>query len=188
MAFSLSPLLRFSLPTGCRRPRVLLVPLLILLALGGPHTSHAQTDYFFPEDVQLNPDVPSPAEFLGRDVGSHHTRHARLVAYFRELARRSDRITITEVGKTNELRSMIYAIVTAPENHARLDELRREHLRVSDPSAAVENVGEQPIVVQLGYGVHGDETSSSEVAMLQAITWWPGRAQRSSSISGRASS
>jgi hypothetical protein len=157
-----------SIPTAVRGRLLLVGAALALVALVAPPASHAQTDYFFPEDVQLNPDIPSPSEFLGRDIGSHHTRHARLVAYFRELARRSDRLTVTEVGKTNELRSMIYAIVTAPENHDNLDELRREHLRISDPSASVENVGDQPIVVQLGYGVHGDETSSSEVAMLQA--------------------
>ncbi|MFB6249167.1 MAG: DUF4350 domain-containing protein [Salinibacter sp.] len=157
-----------SILTAVARRLLLIGAVLTLGVLVVPLGAHAQTDYFFPEDVQLNPDIPSPAEFLGRDIGSHHTRHARLVAYFRALARRSDRMTITEVGTTNELRSMIYAIVTAPENHANLEQLRRQHLRISDPSASVENVGEQPIVVQLGYGVHGDETSSSEVAMLQA--------------------
>ncbi|MEF8796686.1 MAG: M14 family metallopeptidase [Salinivenus sp.] len=157
-----------SIPTAVARRLLLVGALLAVIALVAPPATHAQTDYFFPEDVQLNSDIPSPAEFLGRDIGAHHTRHARLVAYFRALARQSDRMTVTEVGKTNELRSMIYAIVTAPENHANLEELRRQHLRISDPSASVENAGEQPIVVQLGYGVHGDETSSSEVAMLQA--------------------
>ena len=157
-----------SIPTAVGRRLLLVGALLAVIALAAPPATHAQTDYFFPEDVQLSPDIPSPAEFLGRDIGSHHTRHARLVAYFRALARQSDRMTVTEVGTTNELRSMIYAIVTAPENHATLEELRRQHLRISDPSASVENAGEQPIVVQLGYGVHGDETSSSEVAMLQA--------------------
>jgi len=145
-----------------------LVPFFLICAFGLPSPTSAQSDYFFPDEVQFRSDIPSPSDFLGREIGSHHTRHARLVAYFRELARRSDRITVTEIGKTNELRSMIYAIVTAPENHDRLDELRREHVELTDPNASVENVAEQPIVVQLGYGVHGDETSSSEVAMLQA--------------------
>jgi len=157
---------RSSLSALGRRLLVLGTVLVLTVLVAPP--AQAQTDYFFPEDVQLTPEIPSPADFLGRDIGAHHTRHARLVAYFRALARQSDRMTITEVGKTNELRSMIYAIITAPENHANLDALRRQHLRISDPSASVENVDDQPIVVQLGYGVHGDETSSSEVAMLQA--------------------
>jgi hypothetical protein len=123
---------------------------------------------FFPDSVQFDADIPSPSTFLGRDLGARHTRHARIVAYFRMLSRRSDRMTVKKIGQTNELRSMIVGLVTAPEHHAHLDSLRRQHLRLSDLSASVENVADQPIVVQLGYGVHGDEPSSSEVAMLQA--------------------
>jgi hypothetical protein len=146
---------------------VVLFSLLVLLALGTP-PAHAQVDTLFPDSVRFDPDIPSPSEFLDREIGARHTRHARIVAYFRALARRSDRMTVTEIGKTNELKSMIFGIVTAPEHHDNLDQLRRQHLRLSDPSASVENIADQPIVVQLGYGVHGDEPSSSEVAMLQA--------------------
>ncbi|PSQ82154.1 MAG: zinc carboxypeptidase [Bacteroidetes bacterium QS_1_63_11] len=124
-----------------------LLSLVAVLVLGGP-VAHAQTDPLFPDSVQFDADIPSPGEFLGREIGARHTRH--------------------EIGKTNELRSMIVGIVTAPEHHDNLDELRRQHLRLTDPSASVENPGDQLIVVQLGYGVHGDEPSSSEVAMLQA--------------------
>jgi hypothetical protein len=156
-----------TLVSAVRQPARLFVLLAALVLLAAPRTSHAQTDYFFPDSLQFDPDIPAPAEFLGYDIGSHHTRHDRIVAYFRELARRSDRITVTEVGTTNEHRPMIYAIVTAPENHANLDALRRQHLQISDPNATVEGLSDQPIVVQLGYGVHGNETSPSEVAMLQ---------------------
>ncbi len=158
--------LDFSVP---RRHVLGLLVLLIGMALFSlPRTSVAQSEYFFPDDVAFNSEIPSPSEFLGYDIGSHHTRHDRIVAYFRELARRSDRITIKEIGQTNEYRPLIFGIVTAPDNHENLEELRRQHLRITDPTASVENVSNQPIVVQLGYGVHGDETSSSEVAMLQA--------------------
>jgi len=151
-----------------------LLALGVLLMIGGP-AAQAQTDYFFPDSVRFAPEIPSPSEFLGRDLGARHTRHARLVAYFRALDRRSDRITVTEIGKTNELRSMIFAIVTAPEHHTHLDSLRRQHLRIGDPNTTVENLADQPIVVQLGYGVHGDEPSSSEAAMLQAYHLVAGR-------------
>ncbi len=144
-----------------------LLPLALLCVLGAP-TAHAQVESFFPDSVRHDADIPSPGEFLGREVGARHTRHARIVAYFRMLARRSDRMTVRRIGKTKELRSMIVGIVTSPEHHANLDALRRQHLRLSDPSASVDDIDDQPIVVQLGYGVHGDEPSSSEVAMLQA--------------------
>ena len=151
----------------CRGHLFLLLPLILLLAVGSP-TAHAQVTSFVPDSVQFDADIPSPGEFLGREIGARHTRHARIVAYFRMLARRSDRMAVTEIGKTNELKSMIFGIVTAPEHYEHLDSLRRQHLRLTDPSASVENIAEQPIVVQLGYGVHGDEPSSSEAAMLQA--------------------
>ncbi|WP_199774220.1 M14 family zinc carboxypeptidase [Salinibacter altiplanensis] len=138
-----------------------------MIFLGGP-AAHGQSGDFFPDSTQFNDEIPSPGEFLGRAIGARHTRHARIVAYFRMLARRSDRISVTEIGKTNELKSMIFGVVTAPGNHANLDSLRRQHLRLTDPSTSAENLTDQPIVVQLGYGVHGDEPSSSEVAMLQA--------------------
>lgn len=158
----------FSSRTIRRRLVNTLALLVALAALAAPRTSNAQSDYFFPDSLRFDSGIPSPAEFLGYDIGSHHTRYDRIIAYFRELERRSDRITVTEVGETNEHRPMIYAIVTAPEHHANLDALRQQHLQITNPSASVENLTEQPIVVQLGYGVHGDETSSSEVAMLQA--------------------
>ncbi|MFP4227826.1 MAG: M14 family zinc carboxypeptidase [Salinivenus sp.] len=137
-----------------------------VLVLPGP--SHAQVAPLFPDSLEFRSDLPSPSEFLGYEIGTHHTRHDRIVAYFRELARQSDRMTVTTIGHTNEHRPMVYAFVTAPDNHDNLDELRQQHLRLTDPSAEVDNLEDQPIVVQLGYGVHGNEPSSSEVAMLQA--------------------
>jgi len=165
-----------SLPSASDHRGSSLAPLLSLIVLlsCAPLSAHAQgpasspVASFFPDSVQFDADIPSPSTFLGRDLGARHTRHARIVAYFRMLSRRSDRMTVKKIGQTNELRSMIIGLVTAPEHHAHLDSLRRQHLRLSDPSASVENVADQPIVVQLGYGVHGDEPSSSEVAMLQA--------------------
>ena len=129
---------------------------------------YTETGYYFPDSLTFDAAIPTPSAFLGYDIGEYHTRHARIVAYIRELARRSDRVTVQTIGHTNEHRPMIFATITAPENHARLESLRRQHLQISDPSADVPDLQDQPIVVQLGYGVHGNETSSSEVAMLQA--------------------
>ena len=60
--------------------------------LGISAISFAQTDYFFPKK-QLNPTIPTPEQFLGYGIGSHHTRHDKLVEYMRELDRVSDRVT-----------------------------------------------------------------------------------------------
>ncbi|WP_218919370.1 M14 metallopeptidase family protein [Longibacter salinarum] len=158
--------------------RLLSLALALLLAISSGTalpTAHAQVkpgdipeNYYFPATTAFDEAIPSPSDFLGYDIGTYHTRHARIVAYFRELARASDRVEIRDVGRTNEFRPMIYAVITSPENHANLESLRQQHLAISDPAADAPDLAEQPIVVQLGYGVHGNETSSSEVAMLQA--------------------
>jgi hypothetical protein len=50
-----------------------------------------------------------------------------------ELARLSDRATYQEIGQTYELRPMPVLTVTAPANHARLEEIRREHIMSTEP-------------------------------------------------------
>ncbi len=137
----------------------LLVPAWFMLTC-----TYAQTAYFFPEAQNINPEIPTPESFLGYPVGSHHTRHDRVIEYFRALDRLSDRMTITELGYTYEHRLQITAIITAPANHSRLEEIRVNHLKRSTSQA----FNQEPIVIQLGYNVHGNEPSSTEAAMLTA--------------------
>ncbi|MFM7329129.1 MAG: M14 family zinc carboxypeptidase, partial [Bacteroidota bacterium] len=124
----------------------------------------AQQRYFYPEATDLSASIPTPEQFLGYPIGSHHTRHDKVVEYFRELDRRSDRVTVRSIGYTFEHREQITAFITAPENHSRLEEIRQAHLkRNTEPGPA-----NLPMVIQLGYNVHGNEPSSTEAAMLTA--------------------
>lgn len=128
----------------------------------------AQQDYYFPEKSNFNSAIPSPEEFLGYEIGEFHTRHDRLVAYFYELAEKSERVHVQEIGKTYEQRPMIVATITSKENYNNLEEIRQNHLRLTDPQAEIPALNEMPVIVQLGYNVHGNEPSSSEAAMLTA--------------------
>jgi hypothetical protein len=83
------------------------------------------------------------------------------------LAELSDRATIQVIGMTWEHRPMPVLTVTSPANHGRLEEIRVAHL-ASTEAASVEAMEDLPAIVHLGYGVHGNETSSSEAAMLTA--------------------
>ena len=130
--------------------------------------SVAQNDYYFPDAGAFDPDIPSPEEFLGYEIGSHHTRYDRIVSYFQELAELSDRVTFQEIGRTVGHRPTIILTITSPENHSNLESIRENHLRVSNPETTVNDFSDQPIIVYLGYGVHGNETSSSETALLTA--------------------
>jgi Zinc carboxypeptidase len=124
----------------------------------------AQNAYFFPQGEKFNPAIPTPEQFLGYAVGTHHTRYDRMIAYLQELDRLSDRITSEIVGQTYEYRPQILLTITAPANHARLEDIRKVHLQ-----RATQNVGDnEPLVIHLGYNVHGNEPSGGEAALLTA--------------------
>ena len=127
-------------------------------------TGISQADYFYPSSGNFNSAIPTPEKFLGYTIGSHHTRHDRLVEYFKELARLSDRVTFQITGETYEHRSQIAAIFTSSSNHQRLEEIRKAHL-AGQLTGNTENI---PLIIHLGYNVHGNEPSSSEAAMLTA--------------------
>jgi len=141
-----------------------------LEAQGLPTRSNAASAplsyYFTPEERQFDPSIPSPEEFLGYEIGAHHTRHDRIVDYLKELARLSDRAVYRSLGETYERRELPLLTVTSPANLARLEEIRLTHLQASeDPSIPA---GDRPVIVHLATGVHGGETSGPEAALLNA--------------------
>lgn len=134
-------------------------------------TSIQAQDYFLKKFHPYNPAVPSPEEFLGYDIGEHHTRHDLIVAYLTKLAETSDRASIYEYGKTHEGRKLVILTITSPENVSNLDKLKQQHLAFIDASQNVSNYDDVPIFINLAYNVHGNEPSSSEAAMLSAYTF-----------------
>jgi hypothetical protein len=143
----------------------------IVLAVLFLGTSLSAQDYFYKKFHPFNEAVPSPAEFLGYDIGDHHTRHDLIVAYLTKLAEVSDRASIHEYGRTHEGRKLVILTITTPENLKNLDNIKQQHLAFVDPSLAVSNYDEVPIFINLGYNVHGNEPSSSEAALLSAYTF-----------------
>ncbi len=133
-------------------------------------TSFGQTGYFFPEGEKFDNSIQRPAEFLGYEIGRRHTRHDRLVAYFQYLAEVSPKAQFQVIGYTWEHRPQVVLTVSDPENLARLEDIRQQHLLFSEPEEKMPDAGKEPVVVLMGYGVHGNEASSAEAAMLTA--WW----------------
>lgn len=127
-------------------------------------------EYFYKDKGPFDPKIPSPEQFLGYPIGSHHTRYDRIVAYFQELARLSDKASFSQYAITYEHRPLIMLTVTDPTNHAQLNIYKARHLQLTDPNVQNVNVANLPIFINLGYNVHGNEPSSSEAAMLTAYT------------------
>jgi len=137
---------------------------LLLSAVLFTLTALAQENYFYPNAGKLNPAIPSPAQFLGYNIGEQHTRHERIVEYIKELDRLSDRVSSEIIGETFEHRAQITAVFTDPKNHQNIESIREAHL-AGQKNGATKNV---PLVIHLAYNVHGNEPSSSEAAMLTA--------------------
>jgi hypothetical protein len=148
--------------------RLLSLCLLTVFVTLSVKQSQAQSAYFYPEGTKLDMRIPSPSSFLGYQIGEWHTRHDRIVAYFQKLAEVSDRATIQLIGHTNEKRDQVVLTITSPANHARLDEIRRNHLLLSQPGKAPSNLEDMPAIILLGHNVHGNESSGAEAAMLEA--------------------
>lgn len=127
-------------------------------------TANAQADYFYPGTGNFNSTIPTPEKFLGYPIGTHHTRHDKIVEYFKELDRLSDRVSFQVIGETFEHRPQVAAIFTSPSNHQRLEEIRKAHL-AGQVNGNTESI---PLVIHLGYNVHGNEPSGSEAALLTA--------------------
>lgn len=146
-----------------------------LLALGlaaGPPAA-AQTapaSYYFPgiPAAQFDPAIPTPEQFLGYPIGSHYTRSDQIVAYLRELDRVSDKVSTRVLGTTFEERPQLVATITAAENQARLPQIHEQRRGLTDPTLPAPDYARLPVVVSLNFGVHGNESSSSEAALLLA--------------------
>jgi hypothetical protein len=118
--------------------------------------------------------VPTPDEFLGYSLGERFTPWDRIVDYFQTLTKGSNLITMQTIGQTYEGRPLVIAAITAPKNRAALDTIRQNvaalaHASV-DSARAAEIAKTTPAIVWLGFGIHGNESSSSEAAMRVAST------------------
>jgi len=140
------------------------------LAVAPTAVSAEPVAYYFPKAAaaDFDPAIPTPEAFLGYAIGTQYTRHDQVVAYFKELDRLSDRITVQQIGKTYEGRALLAVLVTSPANQARIDDIQKAHAALADPNAAAPDPARTPVVVGLYYGVHGNETSSGEAALLTA--------------------
>ncbi|MCA8969859.1 MAG: peptidase [Planctomycetes bacterium] len=113
--------------------------------------------------------VSSPKEHFGKEIGADRflANYTQMRAYWKELARTSDRMTIEEIGTTSYGQPMLTAIVTSPANHARLEEYRRNNERIaraedSDPESVAELMRASKPVVWIDAGMHATESVAAQ--------------------------
>jgi hypothetical protein len=141
------------------------VPLFALLALFS--TSQEKPDYFLPNDVTYDKNIPTPEQFFSQQIGEWHLTHDQVLFYMKEIARISNRSVIQEYARSYENRPLVHLIFTSEENHKKLDDLKALHLKHANPAENTDKSG-VPLVINLGYGVHGNESSATNASVLTA--------------------
>ena len=86
----------------------------------------------FEEGINYDSSIPSPADYLGYELGEEYTFHYQIMGYFEELARVSDKITFHEYARSYENRSVNYAVITSSNNQNRIEEIQAANLELAN--------------------------------------------------------
>ncbi|HMO14459.1 MAG TPA: M14 family metallopeptidase [Pirellulaceae bacterium] len=125
-------------------------------------------------EVVANPAIPDSQQMLGHGWGQEISSYAQINEYLKALTQAApDRCRLVRYGETYEGRDLHYLVISSPENITRLEEIRTNNLRLADPRAiafqqAETMIDESPVIVWLGYAVHGNEVTPSDAALLTA--------------------
>lgn len=125
-------------------------------------------DYYLPQNVTYNPNIPTPESVLGYQVGKWHVSHDQLRMYMHALDKASDRISIENRGTTYEDRPLLLLRITSPENQKRLEDIRQAHLKLTESGGQNINTANMPLVVYQGFSIHGNEPSGANAGLIVA--------------------
>ncbi|HEY0021915.1 MAG TPA: M14 metallopeptidase family protein [Longimicrobium sp.] len=115
---------------------------------------------------------PSPAEVLGHQLGERFTPYAGVQRYSQALAQASELVDYRPYGRTPEGRELFQLVIASPQNLQALPGILAANAELTRPETpaprAAQIAATNPAVVYFSYGVHGNETSSSEAALYTA--------------------
>lgn len=127
-------------------------------------------DYYLPQNGTYNTKIPTPKSILNFELGEMHTDHTQVANYMREVAKASDRIKIETTGYTFENRPLQLLTISSPKNLANIDEILKRHVAITDANTNNNDLSDLPIVIYLGYSIHGNESSGTGAAI--ALTYY----------------
>jgi len=143
------------------------LPVLFFASVFSISSAQEKLDYFLPDDVTYRQDIPAPDQFFNQPMGQWHLTHDQVLNYMKEIARVSDRASIYEYARSYENRPLVHLVFTSKENQGKLEELKALHTQYSNSDISM-SAEEVPLVVNLNYGVHGNESSATNSSVLTA--------------------
>jgi Zinc carboxypeptidase len=147
-------------------------PVILLLAITAGICAETRFEYW--PGAKYDPAVPTEKTVLGRDPGDRISSHAELVKYANALAAAAPaHMKVFEYAETWEHRKLIYLVIGSEANMKRLSEIQASMKKISDPrktgdAEAKRLMAGLPAVIWLAYGVHGNEISSPDAALMTA--------------------
>lgn len=143
----------------------IILNLVVISILASSNAYAMKSAEYLPADADLDTSVPAPESVLGWEPGDWKIDHSKLVQYMQALDQASDLVSSKVTGYTYEQRPLLQVIITSKENQANLEALRQAHL-----DGAVSGDLKAPLVVWLGYSVHGNESSGNNAVPI--VAWY----------------
>ncbi len=116
--------------------------------------------------------APSPEDVLGHALGERFTDAAQVVRYAEALEAASGRVRLIRYGTTAEGRPLLLLVVASVRSQGQMDRILAANARLVNPdlpaAEASRIAGANPAVAWFTYGVHGDESASTEAALWTA--------------------
>lgn len=124
----------------------------------------------FASDVDSK--ITTPKQFLGFNIGDdyHLANYQQNLAYWQLLDKESDRVKVVEIGRSEEDRPQVMAVVTSAENHKNLEKYRE----IAGKLARAEGISQEEArklategkaVVWMDGGLHATETLCAQTSI-----------------------
>src|SRR5919197_796434 len=119
--------------------------------------------------------IPAPDAVLGFAPGADYklATYDQTIEYFRRLAASSKYIRLMEAGQTSQGRTMYFALISTPDNLARIDRYREIWQRLAHPQGLTDAQAEQlaregKALVHIDGGLHATEVAGPQHTSLLA--------------------
>ncbi|MCB1022771.1 MAG: hypothetical protein KDB79_00170 [Acidobacteria bacterium] len=117
-----------------------------------------------------DPNVPTPEQFLGYEIGDYLTDNLQMAAYIQKLQETSKRVKVFQYGESVERRKLWLVAISSPENIQNLETIRTSIKRLTDPrqtsQSEARTIARNTIPIGwMNYGTDGGETSAFETGI-----------------------
>jgi len=122
-----------------------------------------------PASISAQSGIPNPIDHFGHDIGEDYylATYTEMIAFWQKLESASDRMILTEIGTTEQGRTMWMAIISSPDNLRDLDRYKDISRRLSLAADLTDEqaralAGEGKAVIWIDGGLHATEVVGAQ--------------------------